>query len=110
MKNQINVRIGLLVLTVISLSACSPFGNQSLIQDISSQIGVFIPGKTSTNVLSSASATMTMPETPGQAAYSVTHSVGDVYGSPVSGTASGFAPAQTVNGYQVFSSVSSDVK
>jgi hypothetical protein len=101
MKKQKLTRIGLLVLAVMSVSACSPFGNQSLIQDIANEIGVFIPGKTSTSVISSASSTVTA------AGYKVTHSVGDAYQQPT-------FRAQDVNntesGYTVFSSVSGDIK
>ncbi len=111
MKKQNFTRIGLLVLTVMTVSACSPFGNQSLIQDIANEIGVFIPGKTSTSVISSASSTQSIPDPAngpaGQQPYSVTHSVGDAYQQPT-------FRAQDVNntpsGYTVFSSVSGDIK
>lgn len=101
MKKKNFIRIGFLVLTAIAVSGCSPFGNQSLIQDIASEIGVFIPGKTSTSVIASASSTVTA------AGYQVTHSVGDAYQQPT-------FRAQNVNntpsGYTVFSSVSGDIK
>lgn len=104
MKKQNFTRISLLVLAVMAVSACSPFGNQSLIQDISSEIGVFIPGKTSTSVISSASSSVTA------SGYLVTHSVGDTYqqGDAVSGTMQ--MSGQTGSGYKVFSSISGDVQ
>lgn len=120
MKKQNIYQLSLLVFTSVALSACSPFGNQSLIQDIASEIGVFIPGKTSTSVISSASSTGTIQcgngvgqtpcpnnEATGTQKYSVTHSVGDAYQQPT-------FRAQDVNntpsGYTVFSSVSGDIK
>ncbi|MCM2354499.1 MAG: hypothetical protein NDI63_12855 [Pseudobdellovibrio sp.] len=101
MKKHNFVRIGLMVLAAMTVSACSPFGNQSLIQDISKEIGVFIPGKTSTSVISSASSTLTA------SGYSVTHSVGDAYQQP---TFRAQDATNTPSGYTVFSSVSGDIK
>ena len=120
MKKQNIFRLTMLVFTAFVMSACSPFGNQSLVQDIANEIGVFIPGKTSTSVISSASSTSSVQcgPNPGQfpcpsgqptgtQAYSVTHSVGDAYQQPT-------FRAQDVNntdsGYTVFSSVSGDIK
>lgn len=120
MKKQNIFRVCLLGFSVMALSACSPFGNQSLIQDISNEIGVFIPGKTSTSVISSASSTGTVqcgtgfgqfPCPGGQSAgaqqYVVTHSVGDAYQQP---TFRAQDATQTDSGYTVFSSVSGDIK
>lgn len=120
MKKQNIFRLTLLAFTMMTMSACSPFGNQSLVQDIANEIGVFIPGKTSTSVISSASSTSSVQcgnnpgqtpcpngEAAGTQAYSVTHSVGDAYQQPT-------FRAQDVNntpsGYTVFSSVSGDIK
>lgn len=101
MKKQNFTRLGLLVLAAMTVSACSPFGNQSLVQDIANEIGVFIPGKTSTSVISSASSTKTV------AGYTVTHSVGDAYQQP---TFRAKDVSNTDSGYTVFSSVSGDIK
>lgn len=130
MKKQNIFRLSMLAFTMMAVSACSPFGNQSLIQDISNEIGIFIPGKTSTSVNSSASSTVTITCGPGPTQipcpngeapgpdighYSVTHSVGDTFqaGNSVSATA-GTAQHPTVSGvatgYTVFSSVSGDVQ
>lgn len=105
MKKQTIFRIGLLVFTGLSISACSPFGNQSLIQDLTDQISIFIPGKTSTSVISSASSTLTMPAS-GQP-YKVTHSVGDTYQQP---SFQAVDATQTPTGYRVYSSVSGDLQ
>ncbi|WP_409478218.1 hypothetical protein [Pseudobdellovibrio sp. HCB154] len=111
MKKHNFVRIGLMVLAAMTVSACSPFGNQSLIQDISKEIGVFIPGKTSTSVISSASSTQSVPDPAngpaGQQPYGVTHSVGDAYQQP---TFRAQDATNTPSGYTVFSSVSGDIK
>ncbi|MES2802975.1 MAG: hypothetical protein V4654_10820 [Bdellovibrionota bacterium] len=120
MKKQNIFRLSMLVFAVMAVSACSPFGNQSLIQDISNEIGIFIPGKTSTSVISSASSTGTVQcgnglgqslcpngEATGTQQYSVTHSVGDAYQQP---TFRAQDNTQTDSGYTVFSSVSGDIK
>lgn len=128
MKKQNIFRLSVLVFAVMAVSACSPFGNQSLIQDISNEIGVFIPGKTSTSVISSASSTGTIQcgngagqlpcpngEATGTQQYAVTHSVGDTFqqGSSASGTP---ATAQqplvggVPSGYTVFSTISGEVQ
>lgn len=111
MKKHNFVRMGVLVLAVMTVSACSPFGNQSLIQDISKEIAVFIPGKTSTSVISSASSTQSTPDPMngpgGQQPYTVTHSVGDAYQQP---TFRAQDATNTPSGYTVFSSVSGDIK
>lgn len=120
MKKQNIFRVTVLGLSVFVMSACSPFGNQSLVQSIASEIAVFIPGKTSTNVISSASSTETYKcgqgpnpfpcpnnQPAGAQAYTVTHSVGDSFQQPTY-KAKDFN--NTSSGYTVFSSVSSDLK
>lgn len=120
MKTQNIFRLTVLGFAIMTLSACSPFGNQSLVQDIANEIGVFIPGKTSTSVISSASSTSSVQcgngvgqipcpnnEAPGAQAYSVTHSVGDAYQQP---TFRAKDVTNTDSGYTVFSSVSGDIK
>lgn len=102
MKTKTIQRIGLVILMVSTLSACSPFGNQSLVQDITNTIAIVIPGKTSTSVVSSASATYSIPSSPGAQPYYVTHSVGDAYQQP---TFRANDQTQTPSGYKVFSSV-----
>lgn len=125
MKKQNIFRLTMLVFTAFVMSACSPFGNQSLVQDIANEIGVFIPGKTSTSVISSASSTGTVQcgngvgqfpcpsgQPAGTQAYSVTHSVGDAY-QQESSSGTGFRARDvnnTPSGYTVFSSVSGDIK
>lgn len=128
MKKQNIFRSTVLVFAVMAISACSPFGNQSLIQDISSEIGIFIPGKTSTSVLSSASTTGTVQcgngpgeiacpngEATGVQQYAVTQSAGDTFqqGSSVSGTpATAQQPVVSgaATGYTVFSTISGEVQ
>lgn len=100
------LRTGLLLL-VVALSGCSPFGNESLIKDIVEKIGVFIPGKTSTSVISSASSTLAVPDVGAPSGYTVTHSVGDAYQQPSFKALDG---TMTESGYTVFSSVSSDAQ
>lgn len=106
MKNSNLLQISTLVILVLGMSGCSPFGNQSLVQQISDSIAVFIPGKTSTSVVSSASGSLTVPSTPGVQPYFVTHSVGDAYQQPTN--------RANVNGvdsgYKVFSTVQGDIQ
>jgi hypothetical protein len=110
MKNQTLLRIGLLVLVVSSMSACSPFGNQSLVEEISG-ITSRVIGKTSTSVISSASSALSIPDPAnvgaGAQPYAVTHSVGDAYQQP---TFRAVDAQQTLSGYTVYSSVSGDIK
>ncbi|AZZ37842.1 hypothetical protein CIK05_13875 [Bdellovibrio sp. qaytius] len=139
MKKQNIYQLSMLVLTAMAVSSCSPFGNQSLVQDIANEIGVFIP-KVSSGVNSSASSTVTitcgnggLPQMPCPGAgspspdvglYTVTHSVGDTYQAGNSSGTSVVDPTvnpsvsqqptasgtATPTGYTVFSSVSGEVQ
>ncbi len=99
MKMQNFSRIGFLVLTVLAISGCSPFGNQSFIQDIASEIADTFNGSISTSVNSGASSTVTA------GGYVVTHSVGDTFqlSSPAA-----VDVTSTATGYKVYSSVSTE--
>lgn len=93
--------IGFLVLAILAVSGCSPFGNQSLIEDIASEVAIFIPGRMSTSVNSGASTTVTA------GGYLVTHSVGDTFqlSSPNAVDAT-----SATTGYRVYSSVSTETQ
>lgn len=98
MKTKIRLLIGFSFLT---LSSCSPFGNQSIVEEISNSIAKYTTGKTATNLTSSAEKNYASPNkcsnvtsasgttsicysdglTGGDApvAYYTTQSVGEVY-------------------------------
>ena len=99
-----NVIIKLAFVTLF-LTGCSPFGNESLVEQISRVIEAVIPQKTSTAVLSSASSTLTIPAVPAEGEFKVTHSVGDQYQQEVSGTIAVDSTTLLPTGYKVFSSV-----
>ena len=88
----------------VVMSGCSPFGNQSLVEQISRAIEA-VTQKSSTSVISSASSTLTIPDVPSEGEYKVTHSVGDQYQQEVSGTIAVASGTLTPTGYRVFSSV-----
>ncbi len=93
-----------LAFVTLFLTGCSPFGNQSLVEQISRAIEAVIQ-KTSTAVISSASSTLTVPQFPIEGEFKVTHSVGDQYQQEVSGTIAVASGTLTPTGYKVFSSI-----
>lgn len=78
------------------LSSCSPFGNQSLVEDISSSIAGLFKGESSKVIV--AGATQVVETNPGSPAqnYKVSVSVGGVFSQPA---------IQTTDGYTVQTSI-----
>lgn len=86
----------LLGIIFISLSSCSPFGGQSLVETIGSSIGRLFSGKSSSEVVSGSTQVVdTNPSLPSQN-YKVTVSVGSQL------TQDSF---ETAGGYKVYTSV-----
>ncbi|MFN3455623.1 MAG: hypothetical protein ACK41T_11750 [Pseudobdellovibrio sp.] len=108
MKVQKFFRKLMMLVLCMGVTACSPFGDQSYVKEIGGIISdIFVPGKTSTNLLASSSGTFTRPDVAnppgmGQQPYSVVHSVGDVYQQQ---NLRAYGTNQLPSGYKVISSV-----
>lgn len=86
----------LVILSLISLASCSPFGGQSLVETIGSSIGRMFDGKSTADVVSGSTQVVnTNPSLPAQN-YQVTVSVGGQFTQEA---------YETTGGYKVYTSV-----